>query len=410
MSAAWRPPTAHVRALSREFALVCDADGLIAWADERAERMLGAREGVGFVTLAVSGEEAEVTRLLRDAAATLVEDRTLMLRVGGLQMPATFRAAPEVGRVLLVGSVAPSNALQRELARLLGEQLARSERAEGQLANLLEWVTDAFFALDTAGVVSYANGGAARLLGARAGRPLWHGLPAPASDAVREAWTRVRARRMPVVAEVPLGPRRWAELRLYPGQSRAVGFLADVTTRQEREEGLRREARHDPLTGLPNRRVFEELLERVVARAARGTGATLLLADLDGFKALNDQLGHPAGDEGLRRVGGALAAIVRPGDLVARLGGDEFGVLLLGEGRVEGALPVAERLRSAVESLAFGVAERPLRLGLSVGVATIDGRLDSREVVARADAALYAAKAGGGNRIVVAEPQGPAGT
>jgi len=324
-------------------------------------------------------------------------------------MPAIFRAAPEVGRVLLVGTAAPSTALQRELARLLGEQLARAARAERRLANLLEWVTDAIFALDAEGVVAYANGGAARLLGARAGRLLWQGLPVPARDAVHAAWVRSLTRRSPVVAEVPLGLRQWAELRLYPGLNGAVGFLADVTTRQEREEGLRREARHDPLTGLPNRRVFEELLGRVVARAARGTGATLLMADLDGFKALNDRLGHPAGDEGLRRVGGALAAIVRPGDLVARLGGDEFGVLLLGEGRVEGALPIAERLRAAVAALAFEAEEGPLRLGLSVGIATIDGRLDSQEVVARADAALYAAKTGGGNRIVATTPPDPTG-
>jgi diguanylate cyclase (GGDEF)-like protein len=146
-------------------------------------------------------------------------------------------------------------------------------------------------------------------------------------------------------------------------------------------------ARSDSLTGVANRRAWDEELARALARAAR-SGQTLCLAllDLDNFKAYNDQHGHPAGDRLLKAAAAAWQAKLRKSDLLARYGGEEFAVLLPDCG-LDNAMEIAERLRTAQPE---GTC--------SIGLADWDGREDATELVARADRALYAAKAGGRNR------------
>ena len=107
-----------------------------------------------------------------------------------------------------------------------------------------------------------------------------------------------------------------------------VGVSADITARKEAEIRLAHLALHDPLTGLPNRRALSEALERAIARAQRtGLPLAVLALDLDGFKAINDGLGHPAGDATLLEIADRLRCTIRRSDLVARLGGDEFAVI-----------------------------------------------------------------------------------
>jgi len=153
---------------------------------------------------------------------------------------------------------------------------------------------------------------------------------------------------------------------------------------EERE----RDAQHDPLTGLPNRRQFVGALAAQVAGEERGA---VLLLDLDGFKELNDTLGHGAGDELLRQVGQRLAGEIGPPALVARLGGDEFAVLLPGAGHDAG-IAVAQEVLAAV-ACPFTVESLPLHLEASVGLAAFPGDGTSAGAIMRhADVAMYEAK------------------
>jgi diguanylate cyclase (GGDEF)-like protein len=179
-----------------------------------------------------------------------------------------------------------------------------------------------------------------------------------------------------------------------------VAVKQDVTQRRRTEERIRYLALHDPLTDLGNRRSVEESLERVVARARRGTPGSLLLLDLDHFKVVNDTLGHAAGDTVLVELARLLGTLRRPGDEIARLGGDEFVLVLEGIPAEAGRM-VAERLRRAVHEHRFEVGGRRFDLGVSVGVVPIDGRLAAASLLAIADSALYSAKERGRNRVVV---------
>jgi diguanylate cyclase (GGDEF)-like protein len=177
----------------------------------------------------------------------------------------------------------------------------------------------------------------------------------------------------------------------------------------ERARELEILARHDPLTGLANRRHFTEALERAVRHARRtGGDVALLVADLDRFKNVNDTLGHPAGDEVLKAVARIFSEDTRADDLVARLGGEEFALLLVDTSE-EGALARAERLRTRLEATEIPLpGGRTCQVTSSFGVATQDPRLpadDGDRLLSRADLALYEAKRTGRNRCVVAPPQ-----
>jgi len=158
----------------------------------------------------------------------------------------------------------------------------------------------------------------------------------------------------------------------------------------------------DGLTGLFNRRHFQDTLDREMQRGEReGWSLSLLLLDLDHFKQFNDKWGHSEGDNELKRVAGQLLASVRSTDSAYRYGGEEFAMLLTSCPKAQ-ALKVAEKVRQAVASLA-----RPGRFGwrttVSIGVATFpeDGRV-ARGLIDMADAALYAAKARGRDRVIAA--------
>ena len=178
------------------------------------------------------------------------------------------------------------------------------------------------------------------------------------------------------------------------------GFIQaqDITQRRASEQRLARAATRDPLTGLANRAALDEHLTAALA----GAGATrrpgaVVFCDLDGFKAVNDSLGHAAGDAVLVAVAGRLQGAVRDGDLVARLGGDEFVLLVQG---IE-AGPLVSLLDRLLELLAEPVqyGERALRVTASLGVALLDGEeRDAASVLRRADTAMYQAKNGGRNQ------------
>jgi len=171
----------------------------------------------------------------------------------------------------------------------------------------------------------------------------------------------------------------------------------------------REAAIHDALTGLHNRRAFDESLDRAVARQDRQGGTfALLLLDIDRFKKLNDTYGHPAGDAALRHTAQLLAHHLRKSDLAARFGGEEFAVILASTERA-GALHLAEKVRGEIEKgrLVHDGARLGVTISIGVAVWPEDGR-EGAALVAAADRALYAAKEGGRNRVVMAAAIAPA--
>ena len=209
------------------------------------------------------------------------------------------------------------------------------------------------------------------------------------------------------------GTQLWARetARAIVGRQHQPSVLVvseDITESRRRSEQLVYHANHDALTGLVNRRAFEERLGHalLVARTERVDYALCYL-DLDQFKAINDSCGHVAGDEFLRQIGRVLQGVVSKRDTLARLGGDEFGVLLE-RCKVEQARRVAHAVLEAVDNLCLSWDDRRFRVGISIGLVPIDHTSESVEaVLGAADAACYAAKEAGRNRIHVYDRSDP---
>jgi diguanylate cyclase (GGDEF)-like protein len=157
----------------------------------------------------------------------------------------------------------------------------------------------------------------------------------------------------------------------------------------------------DPLTGLFNRRGFSELCGRMIEREAGvGRAVSVLIFDIDHFKAVNDRFGHPAGDEILKLFANVLLHALRVTDIVGRIGGEEFAALL--PCSTEEAVVAAERVRETFASAGVQIDDMPVPTSVSIGVATGENGIDLNAMLAAADTALYRAKRGGRNRIEVA--------
>jgi diguanylate cyclase (GGDEF)-like protein/PAS domain S-box-containing protein len=183
-----------------------------------------------------------------------------------------------------------------------------------------------------------------------------------------------------------------------------VTQVLDISERKRFESELRFLAHHDALTGLFNRQRFESELARVVAEHRRYEhSSALLMLDLDGFKAVNDRFGHPAGDELLSRVADLLRAEVRATDVIARLGGDEFAIIVHEPGEY-GAATVAEKILATVRTNGFITqGDEQARVTASIGITMLDARSvkTGEELVVEADVAMYEAKEQGRNRYAI---------
>ena len=171
------------------------------------------------------------------------------------------------------------------------------------------------------------------------------------------------------------------------------------------EDGLRQRVFHDPLTKLANRELFHDRLEHALAlRTREAEPVAVLFLDLDDLKAVNDGLGHAAGDELLVAAAERIRSCVRPSDTTARLGGDEFAVLLEETAAPDGAIRTAERiLRSLQEP--FLLEGREVTGGASVGIALSDASLDKNGLLRNADIAMYRAKSQGKDRYALYAPE-----
>ena len=193
-------------------------------------------------------------------------------------------------------------------------------------------------------------------------------------------------------------PQSWPESarRLLRG---AASETAAALMRAESYREATAGAATDPLTGLPNRRYFDEFASLLTGGRRAGDGVAVLMIDIDKFKGLNDTFGHPAGDRVLRSVADAITAAVRDQDVPARIGGEEFAVLLRNPGPMD-AVEVGERVREAVRTLDLGDLGIP-GVSVSVGVANALGPDEGIDtLLERADQALLRAKRGGRDRVV----------
>jgi diguanylate cyclase (GGDEF)-like protein/PAS domain S-box-containing protein len=286
--------------------------------------------------------------------------------------------------------------------------------SEQRYETLVENLSDVVFTIRPDGTLEFVSPAVVDMFGIEAteatGKTLERLLGERAADQVQRRIERGLPEKGTHLAidgcATPEGPID-VDVVLTPGPSDASiqGILRDVTALRRHQNELLHMASHDFLTGLWNRRRFEEELARALSNLARGgeSGAVLWL-DLDGFKDVNDALGHRVGDELLVRISQRLAGTVRVGSSVARLGGDEFGVLMP-SADADAALAVAERLLKAIADVRLNVDGRLVRTSGSLGIVLYpDHGTELDDLLVRADVAMYRAKDLGRSRAVVFDP------
>jgi len=182
-------------------------------------------------------------------------------------------------------------------------------------------------------------------------------------------------------------------------RSRIAELERETSDLHSRLDSEKQGARIDPLTGIANRKSFEERFAQEIAQKPAEPAVTMLLWDLDSFKVVNDSYGHRAGDRVLQSVAACFMAAVRGNDFVARIGGEEF-VMLLSGAKIEQALLIANQVRSAVEALRFHFRGTPVRVTVSCGLTELKENDLAEAAFDRADAALYRAKHSGKNLCI----------
>jgi diguanylate cyclase (GGDEF)-like protein/PAS domain S-box-containing protein len=281
----------------------------------------------------------------------------------------------------------------RTRAERTTSQLAESEK---QLSRVLEHTTDGVIALDRDLRITYANPNAIAMHFSDRpylGLPMYEVLRSSPDNEFYSSYRAALARQSPMRFEAYFPQSDlWFEDHVFPTPDGLTIFYRDVTERRRLREELVRLAQHDPLTGLANRALFGERLEQGLQSGRRHRDLVLVLIDLDGFKEVNDTLGHLAGDSLLQQFAGRLTDLVRHGDTVARFGGDEFAIIQPGPTEPEGGAEVAQRILEALRT-PFDVYGTDVMLAASIGIARApEHGTAPDELIRKADLALYQAK------------------
>lgn len=290
---------------------------------------------------------------------------------------------------------------------------------------LLDHLADGVYFVDRHRTITYWNRGAERLTGYAAADVVGHRCHDNLLQHVDADGVGLCEGRCPLVAAVgdgqdheaqvwlrhADGSRRPVRVRTSPildGDGRVTGAVevfddaTELVTARQRADSAQRDALMDGLTGIPNRRFLEMMLGARAEDLQRyGTPFTVLMADVDHFKRVNDGYGHATGDEALRVVAETIRGGVREGDFAGRWGGEEF-LVIAQHTEAEDALALAERLRLLVASSAVRTPGGPIAVTVSIGAAVARPAEPAADVVARADGALYAAKGAGRNAVVLA--------
>ena len=308
-----------------------------------------------------------------------------------------------------VGLVGLALARGMRISRRVDEAQAMLRSAERRASIIAENAADASVIIDPDGVLLARGSDLAALLGEPS--DLADGTDASAlvsavdDEAVAAWFARVRGQSGVSETEVPVrrpdGRLIWLAVRAVdrcddPDIGGIVVNLRDVTARKTAERQLAHQAFHDGLTGLANRALFADRVQQALRRRTRSVAQpAVIFLDLDGFKVVNDSLGHGPGDTLLSKVGERLGAAVRASDTIARLGGDEFGVLVEQSTRpIDEAVTVAERILAEL-SAPFDIGGKSVTISASLGIAAGDPEATAASLLRDADVAMYRAKASG---------------
>ncbi len=339
---------------------------------------------------------------------SLIGLRIALVQTG--ELPAVGGIAFGIMLLLFVAMVRQSM-LTRENLTL--ESFATSRVAESRLAALVNHASDVILVVDVDGISRYVSPSVQRVLGTSPERllaaPLFDVLHPDDADAFRLLLGRLTRRtdsQETIIARIAdaEGDWRWMEVvgtnRLQTASIHGLVLNArDITERRELEGKIEWQAFHDPMTGLANRVLFADRVSHALARRERGpVDIGLLFIDLDHFKAVNDTLGHAAGDELLRQVARRIEGEVRTADTIARLGGDEFAVLLEDSDAIS-CDTTAERLQQQL-TRPFIIEGRDVVVGASIGLTDAPAGTSLDELVRDADVAMYVAKGEGRGRVV----------
>jgi len=372
-------------------------DGSVAWVNLNVSCKFGA-----------DGQVDYYVSVVKDIQAQKTAEQALL----GLNAELEQRVRARTGELQNTNSMLTASVIQQRRA-----EAALRER-EAELRTVIENASDAYLCLDERGAVTAWNRAAETMFGwaaqEAAGRALTDLIiPADAREAYEKTLARYAEtgrsamldRRMELPAIRKDGSMLTAEVRIAAldinGRRIFSAFLHDISARKLTEAQREYESRHDPLTGLCNRRSLLERVPLAQKRAERSSQAlALLFIDLDGFKAVNDTWGHEAGDRLLCEVGRRLHAAVRATDGVFRLAGDEFTVILENVHAADDAVKIAHKLVAEV-ARPVDIDGHPAHVGASIGLAMhLPGSTDSADsLIKEADHWMYQAKQAGRGRV-----------
>ncbi|MDX1670450.1 MAG: diguanylate cyclase, partial [Limnobacter sp.] len=279
-------------------------------------------------------------------------------------------------------------------------------KSEERLNNILETMNEAFFAIDEQGFITYINAKGAELLGKPAnallGRKLSERAPSLKKTPLFEHLHRSKSLMQSEIFQwEDVLTNRWYQVKAYPSNELISVFFSDISDIKQTENTARHQAMHDSLTGLPNRLSLKQTLSELMTDShVVDITMGLLFIDLDGFKSINDTLGHNAGDQLLQQVAERLQASVRTSDVVARLSGDEFVIMLPYINSAQDAYNVGLKVVDQISKAPYALDEKSVYMGASVGVAIFPD--DSKTVeglLKNADIAMYDAKQAGKNTV-----------
>jgi diguanylate cyclase (GGDEF)-like protein/PAS domain S-box-containing protein len=385
---------------------------------EAASRELTVARGVGLVgRVWATGRAASID----DVAGAGDSPRAAVASSAGLHSQFAFAVmnGRKVTGVIALFSHerrSPDRATLRVMADI-GSQIGNfieRRRAEDELRRsgeriraILDNVADGIITVDERLVIRSYNPAAERLFGHAPEEVIGKDFGRLIAEAVRsEIKPQLRAYLRPHKREVMVGSHETSGLRkdgtAFPmefnvgrlgPQRLVIGSLRDFSERKAETEALQFRALHDPLTSLPNRTFLRERLEETIRAGEREMKpCAVLLMDLDGFKSVNDSLGHEAGDRLLQQVSQRMRNVLRKADTIARYGGDEFAVVPWGATDVPRAVLIAEKILQAIDK-PFTIDEQPITVNMSIGIAVFPQHAEDADALTRrADVAMYAAK------------------
>ncbi|WP_353266935.1 EAL domain-containing protein [Gemmatimonas sp.] len=384
------------------------ADGTILAFNAQAEKVLGyvAADVVGRTVdeLAITGP-AQITfeQVLAsiEATGTTTQEFRLYSRDGReIETVVMFHRVELAGEEALIAHIRDVTAER--------VSLRAREESEARFRAFFDFAGISIHVLSFDGIILEANPASKELLGFDphevVGRSATSLSPQEDVEATREMARELRdGTRDSVTVERRFfhkdGYLVWGQLTVsvvhHGGEKRMIGMIQDITERKRMEGQLLKQAFQDELTGLANRVLFRDRLRHALERRERQPASVaVILLDLDGFKRVNDSLGHAVGDELLQVVGRRIASTVRAGETVARLGGDEFAVVIESIAHGEDPENLADRLLMLLR-MPMRVGGREVVVGVSIGIAIADVTDDEETVLRNADTAMYAAKSSG---------------